>query len=51
MRSRVGVGNARFHTGGQEGPAETVYLGVFRRTALERVGGYDPHFARAQDRG
>lgn len=49
MSSRIGVGNARFHTGGTEGPAETVYLGVFRRTALERVGGYDAHFARAQD--
>ena len=49
MRSRLGVGNSRFHTGGQEGPAETVYLGVFRRSALERVGGYDAHFARAQD--
>lgn len=49
MRSRLGVGNSSFHTGGQEGPAETVYLGVFRRSALDRVGGYDPHFARAQD--
>jgi glycosyltransferase involved in cell wall biosynthesis len=49
MRSRLGVGNSRFHTGGQEGPAETVYLGVFRRSALDRVGGYDAHFARAQD--
>lgn len=49
MSSRLGVGNARFHTGGQEGATETVYLGVFRRTALERVGGYDAHFARAQD--
>jgi len=49
MRSRLGVGNAPFHTGGVEGPAETVYLGVFRRSALERVGGYDGHFARAQD--
>ena len=49
MRSRLGVGNSRFHTGGEEGPAETVYLGVFRRSALERVGGYDAHFARAQD--
>ena len=49
MRSRLGVGNSPFHTGGKEGPAETVYLGVFRRSALERVGGYDAHFARAQD--
>lgn len=49
MRSPLGVGAAAFHTGGQEGRAETVYLGVFRRSALERVGGYDPHFTRAQD--
>lgn len=49
MTSRIGVGNARFHTGGAPGPAETVYLGVFRRSALERVGGYDESFLRAQD--
>jgi glycosyltransferase involved in cell wall biosynthesis len=49
MRSRIGVGNSAFHTGGDAGESETVYLGVFRRTALERIGGYDPHFARAQD--
>jgi glycosyltransferase involved in cell wall biosynthesis len=49
MTSRLGVGSARFHTGGAEGPAETVYLGAFRRAALERVGGYDEDFVRAQD--
>lgn len=49
MRSPVGVGNSRFHVGGQAGPADTVYLGVFRRSALERVGGYDPRYERAQD--
>ncbi|WP_306371479.1 glycosyltransferase family 2 protein [Nocardiopsis sp. CC223A] len=49
MTSRIGVGNARFHTGGEGGPADTVYLGVFRRSALERVGGYDEAFLRAQD--
>lgn len=49
MRSPIGVGNAAFHVGGAAGPADTVYLGVFRRSALERVGGYDTHFARAQD--
>ena len=49
MRSKLGVGNARFHVGGEPGEAETVYLGVFRRAALLRVGGYDEHFARAQD--
>lgn len=49
MTSRIGVGNAAFHTGGQAGPAETVYLGVFRREALERQGGYNEEFIRAQD--
>ena len=49
MTSPLGVGSAAFHTGGKEGPAESVYLGVFKRSALERVGGYDPKFTRAQD--
>lgn len=49
MTSKIGVGNARFHTGGEGGPADTVYLGVFRRSALERVDGYDEAFLRAQD--
>jgi cellulose synthase/poly-beta-1,6-N-acetylglucosamine synthase-like glycosyltransferase len=49
MRSPLGVGAASFHTGGDEGPALTVYLGAFRRDALERVGGYDEAYVRAQD--
>jgi glycosyltransferase involved in cell wall biosynthesis len=49
MTSKLGVGNAPFHVGGEDGPADTVYLGVFRRSALERVGGYDETFSRAQD--
>ncbi len=49
MTSVLGVGAARFHTGGDPGPADTVYLGVFRREWLDRVGGYDPQFVRAQD--
>nr|WP_202447191.1 glycosyltransferase family 2 protein [Streptomyces sp. SID5468] len=49
MTSRIGVGNAAFHTGGQAGPAETVYLGVFRREVLEEQGGYNEEFIRAQD--
>jgi glycosyltransferase involved in cell wall biosynthesis len=49
MTSKIGVGNAAFHTGGQAGPAETVYLGVFKREALERQGGYNVEFIRAQD--
>ena len=49
MKSPLGVGNSRFHVGGEAGPADTVYLGAFRRSALQRVGGYDPRYARAQD--
>jgi succinoglycan biosynthesis protein ExoA len=49
MTSPLGVGNARFHTGGEAGPADTVYLGVFRRAILEKLGGYDESFQRAQD--
>jgi glycosyltransferase involved in cell wall biosynthesis len=49
MTSKLGVGAASFHVGGEEGPAPTVYLGVFRRAALERVGGYDESMVRAQD--
>jgi glycosyltransferase involved in cell wall biosynthesis len=49
MTSPLGVGNARFHTGGAAGPAETVYLGVFRREMLDKLGGYDESFQRAQD--
>ncbi|MGL5864757.1 MAG: glycosyltransferase family 2 protein [Dermatophilaceae bacterium] len=49
MRSRLGVGGGRSHTGGAAGPVDTVYLGAFRRAALERVGGYDTRFTRTQD--
>ena len=49
MRSWLGMGGSRFHLGGEAGPAETVYLGVFRRSALERVGGFDETLRRAQD--
>ncbi|MFM6852186.1 MAG: glycosyltransferase family 2 protein [Terrabacter sp.] len=49
MTSPLGVGGARFHTGGEAGPADTVYLGVFRREWLTKAGGYDPRFTRAQD--
>ena len=49
MSSRFGVGNAQFHYGGEPGPTDTVYLGVFRRAALERVGGFDETLVRNQD--
>ena len=49
MTSKFGVGNASFHYGGKPGPTDTVYLGVFRRSALDRVGGFDETLVRNQD--
>ncbi|HEY5986106.1 MAG TPA: glycosyltransferase family 2 protein, partial [Streptosporangiaceae bacterium] len=49
MTSRAGVGSSRFHTGGRPGPADSVYMGVYRRSALEQVGGYDETYLRAED--
>ncbi|MET1051782.1 MAG: glycosyltransferase family 2 protein [Mycetocola sp.] len=47
--SRVGLGGTPLHVGGAEGPADTVYLGVFRREPLERVGMFDERIKRGQD--
>ena len=49
MRSPLGVGASRFHTGGEAGVVDTVYLGAFRREALVAIGGFDERFTRAQD--
>ena len=49
MRSALGVGASRFHTGGKAGEADTVYLGAFRREAINAVGGFDERYTRAQD--
>ncbi|MEI9907689.1 MAG: glycosyltransferase family 2 protein [Actinomycetota bacterium] len=49
MRSPLGVGASRFHTGGNPGAVDTVYLGVFLRDALLAAGGFDERFTRAQD--
>jgi len=49
MRSPLGVGASRFHTGGTSGEVDTVYLGAFRKEALLTVGGFEERFTRAQD--
>jgi succinoglycan biosynthesis protein ExoA len=49
MRSPLGVGASRFHTGGEAGEVDTVYLGVFKKDALLAIGGFDERFTRAQD--
>lgn len=47
--SRVGLGGTKLHVGGEAGPAETVYLGVFRRERLLEVGLFDEEIKRGQD--
>src|SRR5258708_25704860 len=49
MTSPFGVGAAKNHTGGQARPAETAYMGVFRRAAIDQVGGYNEEFRVAAD--
>ena len=49
MTSKAGVGSAGWHTGGQAGPADSVYLGVYRREMIEQAGGWDEQMLRAED--
>jgi glycosyltransferase involved in cell wall biosynthesis len=47
--SKFGLGGASYHSGGKEGPAESAYLGAFRRDILAEVGGYDESLRRGED--
>ncbi len=49
MTSYIGTGGARFHVGGEAGPVDTVYLGVFDRTAGDLAGWFDEALIRNQD--
>jgi hypothetical protein len=49
MTSKAGVGSAAFHTGGGAGQVDSVYLGVYRREAIEQAGGWDEGMLRAED--
>jgi GT2 family glycosyltransferase len=48
-RSRIGLGGTQHHVGGKEGPAQTAYLGSFRRDRLEAAGLFDEDVRRGQD--
>ncbi len=47
--SRFGLGGGTYHVGGSAGPSDSVYLGVFRREILEKLGGFNEKMLRGQD--
>jgi len=49
MRSKLGVGPSKFHTGGSAGESDTVYLGTYKKAAVLAAGGFDERYIRAQD--
>lgn len=49
MGSRLGSGGPRWRVGGPPAPVDSVPLGVFRREALETVGGFDETLERNED--
>ncbi|MEO1056156.1 MAG: glycosyltransferase family 2 protein [Actinomycetota bacterium] len=47
--SWLGTGGATYRLGGASGPVDTVYLGVFDRSAITSVGLFDERLIRNQD--
>lgn len=48
--SRFGLGGGAYHgEGAAEGPAESAYMGIFRRDVLDEVGGFDETLRRGED--
>jgi succinoglycan biosynthesis protein ExoA len=47
--SRFGLGGATYHSGSADGPAESAYLGVFRREVLDEVNLFDESLHRGED--
>ncbi len=47
--SPYGLGGGAYHGDGIAGPAESAYLGIFRREAIDAVGGYDGGIRRGED--
>ena len=47
--AREGLGGTPHHVGGNEGPTDTAYLGVFQRDRLVEVGLFDEDIKRGQD--
>jgi glycosyltransferase involved in cell wall biosynthesis len=49
LESPLGVGGARYRDASNEGFVDTVFLGAFRRTVLDSVGGYDENAVTNED--
>jgi succinoglycan biosynthesis protein ExoA len=49
MTSKIGVGSATWHTGGEPAPADSAYLGIYHRSAIQNAGGWDETMLRAED--
>ncbi len=47
--SRFGLGGGSHHQKGAAGPAESAYLGVFRREVFDKVGMFDETLRRGED--
>jgi len=47
--NRIGLGGGAFHLGGKAGPVDSVYLGCFQKSWLNKVEGFDPKWVRGQD--
>jgi len=47
--SRFGLGGGSFHVGGNAGPSDSVYLGVFRKSVLTELDGFNEKMIRGQD--
>ena len=47
--SPLGLGGGAYHSGGEEGPCESAYLGIFRSEVLAEVSGYDDSVGRGED--
>ena len=47
--SKFGLGGGTYHVGGSAGPSDSVYLGVFRRDVLTKLGGFNEKIIRGQD--
>jgi succinoglycan biosynthesis protein ExoA len=49
MTSKVGVGSATWHTGGEPARADSAYLGIYQRHSIQNAGGWDETMLRAED--